>query len=661
LKNQDEEKNKMEFNLNKRGQVTLFIIIGVVLLIGLFITMQLRGESFKIDEKQTVEITPTGFQSYVEQCLSETSREALFKLGDLGGYLNVPEYISRDDRAVLSMGGLKVPLWYFNGKNREPTLTSMEENLDYYISTNVEKCFNEFKDFEFKYSVDILGEPSVQTIIGDNDITFRLNYDVSLSTLSGNETTEYTDFVITQPVRLKQVFNLAKDIMDAENREFIFERATIDLMSINPNIPLTGTEFTCGPKIWMIEDVERELKNMLFYNLFKTRFRNTDYPSFIAPESYYQQFAGFTAEDISNGNLPPEDKPSDAYEYFNLFFDVTTEDFSDLKASVEFMPQSRFEFRPRPSSNGVMKGNNMQGATQYLSFLCMNFYHFTYDVRYMVRLNVYDPMSLNGDGYKFSFAFPVVIKSNRPDRREDSVTTFDNPVVYSNPCSQYGDEDIEIQAIGLFEGYDGVDLKDVNITYDCIRAGCKLGTTEAVNGQYKLVTKIPTMCSGGFLTATKEGYLPAKVQYAGQDRVSIDMKKTKQFKVKAMKRSMNDLQTDIPLAAYEEVVIHMYSEEDDVNYFNRVGSGEEVVFELAAEDGNYSLNLMLVDNVHDGLWGGYKGNFTYEYEDAASSDTLILNVLEYLPHPITTEQRFEMFQYLEENSEYRDALEPRFD
>ena len=70
----------------KRGQVTIFVILGLVILIILGIVYYVK---FYILESKYVNIVPQDIQAvdeYVKNCLEQTVKEGLVYLGDHGGY-----------------------------------------------------------------------------------------------------------------------------------------------------------------------------------------------------------------------------------------------------------------------------------------------------------------------------------------------------------------------------------------------------------------------------------------------------------------------------------------------------------------------------------------------------------------------------------------------
>jgi len=77
----------------KRGQVTIFIIIGVVLvgLILIFLIFRLNKDSSDSDKKITIDPDLQPIYSYVEKCIRDVGENAIIYIGTTGGYYNIPE------------------------------------------------------------------------------------------------------------------------------------------------------------------------------------------------------------------------------------------------------------------------------------------------------------------------------------------------------------------------------------------------------------------------------------------------------------------------------------------------------------------------------------------------------------------------------------------
>ena len=72
--------------MKKRGQVTLFVIIGLVILFSTLIILYIRS----IDHNQTPPVVvKDNINNFVEQCLFQITEDALIKLGQQGGYIEM--------------------------------------------------------------------------------------------------------------------------------------------------------------------------------------------------------------------------------------------------------------------------------------------------------------------------------------------------------------------------------------------------------------------------------------------------------------------------------------------------------------------------------------------------------------------------------------------
>ncbi|MFC1733401.1 hypothetical protein ACFL6I_24135 [candidate division KSB1 bacterium] len=88
----------------KRGQITLFIIIGVVILSALGLFLYLRGQVAEEEEFVPADIAP--IKVFVDKCLEETAKDAILVVSLQGGYYLAPEN-------SLNFLGLKIPYYLY--------------------------------------------------------------------------------------------------------------------------------------------------------------------------------------------------------------------------------------------------------------------------------------------------------------------------------------------------------------------------------------------------------------------------------------------------------------------------------------------------------------------------------------------------------------------
>ena len=97
----------------KRGQVTVFIIIGLLVLLTYFLLSYYKKET--IEERELIEPEFIPVQEYVETCTKTLAREAVDIIGVNGGYIYFPRWIERNPRSYLQLspiGEMKNPYWW---------------------------------------------------------------------------------------------------------------------------------------------------------------------------------------------------------------------------------------------------------------------------------------------------------------------------------------------------------------------------------------------------------------------------------------------------------------------------------------------------------------------------------------------------------------------
>jgi len=115
----------------KRGQVTIFIIVGIII-IGIALSYFVFREDIGIKEDIPANVEP--IYSTIQSCLEETSREGIDYISSHGGYYFPPyessvNYLDND-----------FPIYYIDSALIFPDLNTVEEELEYYISWNLEDC-----------------------------------------------------------------------------------------------------------------------------------------------------------------------------------------------------------------------------------------------------------------------------------------------------------------------------------------------------------------------------------------------------------------------------------------------------------------------------------------------------------------------------------------
>ncbi|MBW3002181.1 hypothetical protein KY338_03420 [Candidatus Woesearchaeota archaeon] len=662
--------------IKKRAQVTVFIIIGIILLLSaVFVGYLIYRQSARpVEEAIIVPEDVKPVHEFITTCLYQTSKRGVALMGQQAGFIYVPAIISNTYEARINLdnkGAFVVPFWYYEGEDRTPSLDFMQKELQRYVYEHLNECLGDLESFKGEYDIvekdDLL--PSVT--IAEEDVVVKLKWPLQLTSLG--KTTFMEDYVARLDVKLKKAHEIASKVMKYENDNSFFENFTINSMSADTEIPTDDMRFECKQRKWHLDDVTKRLQKILYYNLPIVRVENTQYVPFVAQRKYYERLEDAREdmwEELSEGAetpTPPKYTPSDAIEFFKYRIEAGVSP-NDLKASFDYQPGWGMRLSAVPNSGGWLKSNTGRGDRSMIGFLCINQWHFTYDVIYPIRLTVKDDSAFAGEGFIFQMAFPVLVNDNIPERKYFGVRQF-TAVDFDKPfCAVTGEQAVDIRATGFTEASPiETEMDNVSFTYRCLTEECILGESVADDGYYRLRTTVPTACINPVIVAEKDGYLPAEGVLKG-DELTIPMKKVRPFDVVLVVHPYASYAGEWNPPRYklrnsEKALVHVGLKGAPFEqYIEFPSNGTVLEFVEGKEEYNIDITLLSVDNPT----GGYLArDVEIEYADFADADTVELHVFEYVPNPTkaatpSAEQlRMDMYTFMV-NGNYTEKLRPTF-
>ncbi|HII29737.1 hypothetical protein AUJ69_00625 [Candidatus Woesearchaeota archaeon CG1_02_47_18] len=432
----------------KKGQVTLFILLGIIII-------SIATYLFYIEE-QNAEFKPLPPQYYsplkthIEQCISSLAYDGLAIMGRQSGFIEVPGEIKNEGAYIHLIGPFILPYWYHNGNDLSPSEALVKEQLQGFIESSLESCINTSR---FSYlELEAVGRPRVTVSLNEDDVLVGVDQIIRIR--KDQRTASISSFAVSVPVRIRKALRLARYIMADENKNAFLEQATLSFMSAD-DIPLTGLEFSCRQKQWPSSEVESNLKSILRYSLPKVRFTNT-------------------LQVVSNTS----------HKY--LTWNAVKEPL-EMSVGLLYQPNWGLDMKARP--NGEVLSSAMLTAEGLP--LCVNTYHFEYDIVYPVEVIIRDDYD---QGYSFRFAFPVLISHNKAERS----LRLENS---DSACKKMNTE-VEIT---VYDKLTGQPLEEAEVTADCPDGDCLLGKTDD-NG--RLRARAPA-CSE--LVIARSGYMDGRV------------------------------------------------------------------------------------------------------------------------------------------------------
>ena len=197
----------------KRGQVTIFMIIGFVILASVFIIISVYSDDkIEVEKVQVRAITTDPVRSYVESCIESTAFEGIKENGFSGGYFVLPDLSTQDLFH-------NVPYFYKDGLNLFPSDEMIGQEIAAYIDATLDFCLDDFKVFETQGYTIVQTKPVSKVTVGNGKVTIQTNIPLSISL--GSTTQEISTFEVD--INSEQLFeslSVAKEIVNSqEGRE----------------------------------------------------------------------------------------------------------------------------------------------------------------------------------------------------------------------------------------------------------------------------------------------------------------------------------------------------------------------------------------------------------------------------------------------------------
>ncbi len=552
--------------MKKRGQVTVFIILGIVILAVFTILFSFRSQILEQDFESEMnsiiipeQIRPA--KDYFDVCLEGITQDGINILASQGGYINLPEEpykrtINDEFSNTLNLYSIhEVAYWFYETSNgiqqqQIPTIEEMERELEEYINNNFNNCEYFAQSFEEDgFTINYPEILSSEVKINQNNVQVKLNSDLQISLKE-----VYTDIdklMVIADSKLGELYNLAKEVMEKENEELFLEEKTIDLMATYEEIPYSTTEFSCERKVWQKSRVLEDLKSITNTNI-----------------------AALTLKDPTSSAYLPTNR-----DYFEI--DITkpeyiTESFTYSTDFPMFMDVS-------PTKGEILVGDALTQQTPEISkflnlFFCLNNYHFVYDVKYPVLIGLTD----DNTGLTFQYATTVIIDNNNPRAYEGEVFNTE----YSNEFTDnFCENKVKPMEVTVYDSKTFRDIEDTSILYKCFTSTCYIGET---NEQGKINANFPP-CLNGAIIAQKDGYeLGGEFISTNIDQettVLLDKHYTLELEIKEVQlgdgftSSVNDKQAVVQFENLDNGYITMVTNEDT---------------EIKLTDGNYQVTSYLL-------------------------------------------------------------------
>ena len=613
--------------LKKRGQISIFIIIGIIILLLGGLVFYLRARAHRIEGVEPIiEDIPTQLHPikiFIEQCIDRTATDAIILIGESGGYTDISEFgITHTADSTISQAvefspesSMNVAYWWYlkssndcsgncefssempdlksemkKGSERSPMDSSIEAQIDRYVNYNLNECLNDFRDFEDQgFSVRELGKITTTTTIKNDNVLVSINYPLEIR--KGKVKSKASNFFTTIPVNLKNVYELAFMVTSDEINYHFLELNTLNLISGFSEInneklpPMAGSKFELSPPVyWTKSDVKTKLEGMLMSYVPLLQVEDTlNYKKRIFDDSIKQRI--YSQMDIPSYGDSYKKLGAD-FRYLGwwpIYFDINTR-------SGIIMPESA-------SSNILPLGIGIQR------------YDFLYDMSYPVVITINSPESFYGKGYSFRFALEANIRNN-----EAINSSFVSLKGKSGETSMFCDINKRNSGnikITTANAQTNEALDNVMVYYSCGDESCFIGETKIKDDKSVLETKFP-ICAGGTITFTKPDFLGYSEFLSTElDKdINLPLTKLEPFVYRNIEVKKKKIIKSDGKWIFDNAPLRLSTNEQAIIMLERIGKKGEEEFstatqyegsqgepsELRIAPGKYKINIQLILN-----------------------------------------------------------------
>ena len=193
----------------KRGQVTYFIIAGLIVLLAAILIFSARLSFLKdVYEEQTTKLlgVPADIkpvEDYIQECLNDVSKTGIDFVLLQGGHYNPNNSIELDL--------FKVAYWYDN-KDISPSLETVQNEISKFINANLNECILTFPYSDYKIN---LVNPQAQTTIKKDLILITAEYKANIE--YKNITFKLSKFNSKLSHDITNIIDSGKKIVDMES------------------------------------------------------------------------------------------------------------------------------------------------------------------------------------------------------------------------------------------------------------------------------------------------------------------------------------------------------------------------------------------------------------------------------------------------------------
>ncbi len=216
--------------MSKKGQVTVFVILGIVVIIVLALLFIGKDTLYDIGSKQInvekkLETELNSIENQIEECITKDTGEFLQKIAKQGGYVEPTKYIS--------YYGDKVSYLCQNIPDKKECLNSMllpediENQLNVYLEERLVSCVG-IEGFKSRNQELTTGQLRIVSKVHKENIEIKINWPIEISKDGLKVTKKESNYLIRS--QLGNILEIVNRILNHEAQVGMFG-TTVEIIS----------------------------------------------------------------------------------------------------------------------------------------------------------------------------------------------------------------------------------------------------------------------------------------------------------------------------------------------------------------------------------------------------------------------------------------------
>jgi len=195
--------------MGKRGQVTIFIIVAVLIIAGVALFFAFRHNLSEKEETVTKDYAP--LYNYLQECLEQSLIEVIYINSMQGGYYDVQQDFVEFDSSS-EMEGSSIPYYLIDDKIQILSKEELENQISVGLVSKFTSCLN-FDEFEYNISYD-QEEIFASSFITENKIRAKLYSSVYINEMEN--TLRLKNFTAEVETNYLEYYNFAKYLTEKQ-------------------------------------------------------------------------------------------------------------------------------------------------------------------------------------------------------------------------------------------------------------------------------------------------------------------------------------------------------------------------------------------------------------------------------------------------------------